>query len=100
QGFAETIKQSEVNFSNKNVVVWGGGGVLPSLALQGASYYSAHTGKPREGCEQKSQVDILIWSAGWQSVEMLPVAWKPSCVIDLNYRADSPVRLYAFQKGA
>lgn len=100
QGFAETLKQANVNLTGQAVAVWGGGGVLPSLALQEASYYSARSGKPRDASSEKKQVDILIWSAGWQSIEMLPQEWKPQMVIDLNYRADSPAKRYAFQKNA
>lgn len=94
-GFAETLKTLPFDLRQKSVVVWGGGGVLPSLDLPEAHFFSARTGKPRLGNSKVETVEVLIWAAGAQSAEALPNAWSPSWVIDMNYRADSPMRAYA-----
>lgn len=94
-GFAETLKSLPFDLEKKSVVVWGGGGVLPSLTLPRAQFFSARTGKPRLEKAHVDSVDVLIWAAGMQSAEALPPEWSPAWVIDMNYRADSPMRAYA-----
>jgi shikimate 5-dehydrogenase len=88
------------NSPTMNVAIWGGGGVLPALKLPNAVAYSARTGFPREGEPLLKQIDVLVWAAGMQITDTLPKEWKPKFVIDLNYRADSPARAYAFAVGA
>lgn len=99
-GFQETLKSLPFELEQKSVVVWGGGGVLPSLNLPSAHFYSARTEKPRPESTPVDRVDVLIWASGTQSSKALPPAWSPSWVVDMNYRADSPMRSYAHQKKA
>jgi shikimate kinase len=83
---------------SKSIAVWGGGGVLPALSesFPNASYYSASTGKLKQG--QETNPETLIWAVGrknmltgiWPSPK-----WKPKRVIDLNYSDDSPGKEYA-----
>lgn len=99
-GFQQMLSRAELNLNDKNVVVWGGGDILPSLNVPKAFYYSARTGRPRENTKMTNDPDVLIWAAGWQSAEMIPENWQPRWVLDLNYRADSPARSYAHRKQA
>ncbi len=99
-GFQELIEKNSLNLQAMNVAIWGGGGVLPALNLPRAVAYSARTGFPREGEPLLKQIDALVWAAGMQIADTLPKEWKPKFVIDLNYRADSPARTYAFAVGA
>ena len=90
---------------NKNVVVWGGGGVRNAVKkhLPKAFFYSARRGTPLSS-KPASQVDVLVWAVGrsrmnqgclWPSEK-----WRPSVVRDLNYMEDSPGREYAMKVGA
>ncbi len=110
-GFTETLKSLPLDLRRQTIAVWGGGGVLPSLNLPGAHFFSARTGKLRvddSGMKKTAveinaieknitleKIDILIWAAGTQSPETLPPSWSPRWVIDMNYRADSPMRAYS-----
>ncbi len=93
----------------RGVVVWGGGGVLSSIAhvLPEATFFSASKGKPREsqtvnGETEKLGVlkpEILIWAAG-QETGAWPPDWKPRLIIDLSYTENSMARVIAFETGA
>ncbi|MCM2323024.1 MAG: shikimate synthase [Oligoflexia bacterium] len=91
------------------IAVWGGHGTLPLLeeSLPQACFYSARSGKPREGSRvpEGFAPDTLVWSIGRSRQEedrtpWPPSAWSPNVVIDLNYGEDSPGREYALQTGA
>ncbi len=99
-GFQHLIEKNSLDLQSKNVAIWGGGGVLPALNLPKAVAYSARTGFPREGEPLLKHIDALVWAAGMQITDTLPQVWKPQVVVDLNYRADSPARSYAFAVGA
>ncbi len=94
-GFADLWNVVQASGPFKNVVVWGGGGILPSLNLPKAIHYSARTGKPREGFSALENPDLVVWAAGYDKGNALPSTWKPRMVIDLNYRLDSPAREWA-----
>lgn len=99
-GFLHLLQKNALDLQAMSVAIWGGGGVLPALNLPNAVAYSARTGFPREGEPLLKQIDSLVWAAGMQLSDALPKEWKPKFVIDLNYRADSPARAYAFAVGA
>ncbi len=99
-GFQFLLDQNHIELESLRVAIWGGGGVLPSLKLPKAVVYSARTGFPREGEPLLKEIDALVWAAGSQITDTLPREWRPKFVIDLNYRADSPGRMYAFSVGA
>ncbi len=99
-GFQYLLEKNSIDLQAMSVAIWGGGGVLPALNLPNAVAYSARTGFPREGEPLLKQIDALVWAAGTQLADSLPKDWKPKFVIDLNYRADSPARAYAFAMGA
>jgi shikimate 5-dehydrogenase len=44
-----------------------------------------------------AQPEVLIWAAGFTRGAEVPQSWRPSLIIDLNYRADSPAKSYAHQ---
>jgi shikimate kinase len=96
-GFSELLKNARLVLTDKKVVVWGGGGVLASLQLPQASFYSARSGEPREGHPLVPQPDVIIWAAGEPRGAEMPVSWRPSAVVDLNYRADSLAKSYAYK---
>ncbi len=93
----------------RGVVVWGGGGVLSSIAhvLPDATFFSASKGKPREsqtingetGKLGISKPEILVWAAG-QETGAWPPDWKPRLIIDLSYTENSMARVIAFETGA
>lgn len=94
---------SEVKTNNSSVVVWGGGGVLSQIAerLPQAQFYSARTGRPREGSKEMDSPSVVIWAAPRASEYKWPdPRWKPDQVIDLNYREDSTGREYALRSAA
>ena len=90
---------------NKNVVVWGGGGIRNAIKKQlpQAHFYSARRGVPLSSKPAKG-VDVLVWAVGRSRMEQgclwPPKEWSPSLVKDLNYMEDSPGREYAIKTGA
>ena len=90
---------------NKNVVVWGGGGIRSAIKKQlpQAHFYSARLGVPLSSKPAK-EVDVLVWAVGRSRMEQgclwPPEGWNPSLVRDLNYMEDSPGREYAIKTGA
>jgi shikimate 5-dehydrogenase/shikimate kinase len=99
-GFQHLLHKNNLDLTEKTVAIWGGGGVLSALSLPKAVAYSARTGFPREGEPHLKDIDVLVWAAGWQNIETLPASWHPEVVLDLNYRADSPARVYAHKINA
>lgn len=102
EGFQKLVEifatQNHLDLQNKNIVVWGGGGVLDSLKsyLPRASFYSARTASPRPGHSVIVAPDIVIWSAPRkQGVQWPPTHWKPSWIIDVNYAENSMGLEYA-----
>lgn len=91
---------------NKNVVVWGGGGVRNAIKKQlpRAYFYSARRGVPLSASKPVKGVDVLVWAVGRSRMEQgcrwPPASWRPSLVRDLNYMEDSPGREYAIKTGA
>lgn len=86
-----------------NVVVWGGGGVLPSIkaVVPNARFYSARTGDLRAGANDLNAPETVIWAASpHRRFQMPPSSWTPKLVIDLNYTQDSPAIEYAQATGA
>lgn len=98
-----------VDNSGEGVVVWGGGGVLQSVAavLPRALYYSASKGELRD-LREKSKTATTFGSDGpaavvWASGETRgawPETWKPRMIIDLSYTDNSMARAIAIEVGA
>jgi shikimate 5-dehydrogenase len=90
------------NYFARSIVVWGGGGVLDALkeVLPQASYYSAQKGQPRDGSKEISNSEVLVWGDPHNSIDHVPVTWRPQIVIDLSYHDRSPARIYALKTGA
>jgi shikimate 5-dehydrogenase/shikimate kinase len=98
------------------VAVWGGGGVLPSLAevLPKARAFSLRTGSlrsPEDPMTPHTSPDAeamfapraVVWAAGHHSrsaAQQPPASWQPEWVYDLDYREDSAGRDYALRVGA
>ncbi len=98
-GFKELLKQVDIN--SKKIVIWGGGGVLPSIKpiIPMAQCYSASSGKPREGYVEVLNPDFLIWAATDTGIENFPEHWCPELIIDVNYHKNSGGRALALKKG-
>ncbi len=83
---------------NKNVFVWGGGGILDAIKKISprAIFYSAQSQKPRIEDGLKIKPDILIWAAPRKpGIQFPPADWNPTYVIDLNYAENSMGLEYA-----
>jgi shikimate kinase len=87
---------------SKSVVIWGGGGLLPSiqLCLPFALPYSARTGEPRLRVGGEIQPEVIVWAAGQSSLDRIPKNWEPLLVIDMSYVENSPGRALALIKKA
>lgn len=85
------------SINQRQVVVWGGGGLLDSLKkeLPLASFYSARSGQPREGSPILNNPEVIIWSAGQSDIQQVPKDWKPELIIDLSYIENSVARSLA-----
>lgn len=92
----------------RGVVIWGGGGVLSSVAhvLPEATFYSASKGKPRESQSSLSPMplserspEIVVWASGQQRGAW-PLHWKPRIIVDLSYTENSMGRVIALETGA
>ncbi|MFN8847698.1 MAG: shikimate kinase [Bdellovibrionales bacterium] len=81
---AEILKDYK---SSKSVVIWGGGGLLPSIqkCLPLALPYSARTGEPRLRVGSDIQPEILVWAAGQSNIQQVPNSWQPKLVLDMSY---------------
>lgn len=99
-GLAAMLDLSQITNENQ-IVVWGGGGTLAIVKslLPSASFYSARLGTPRVGSSQVDSPEVLIWAAA-PSAEPPQKNWRPSVVLDLNYREDSRAREFAMNSGA
>jgi len=87
----------------KNIVLWGGGGVIPSVkkVLPQISSYSARAALPREGELAIEKSEVLVWAIGRSQHKNWPDPnWRPNVIIDLNYSEDSPGKEYAQMVGA
>ena len=88
----------------KNIVVWGGGGVIQSIEpfLPGAAYFSSRTGLQKSGPEINNP-QHLVWAVGTDAFSkegvFPPEHWRPHWVTDLNYTLDSPAIAYANKLG-
>lgn len=103
------------------VVVWGGGGVLPSIqkTLPAAAYFSASKGEARRPANgdvnmassmTEAPPDVVIWASGesrgaWPpSKTGVPPAskrvWHPKVIVDLSYTENSMGRQIALETGA
>lgn len=88
----------------QNVVLWGGGALLPQLQelLPQAISFSAQTGQPRTEEDRhkfgskKNQAFTLIWASGEKG--NLPDSIKINNIIDLDYRDNSRAKLYSYQQ--
>ena len=79
-------------FSNQEIVVWGGGGVLGSLkqVFTNIKYYSATTAQPRTDLDHAQNPQVLIWAAPRSEAVLLPPDdWELKIVLDLNYTEHS-----------
>ena len=101
-GLRALLKEAKIdellNQKERNIVVWGGGGMKQVLKkkLPLAYFYSARTGKSLRPCPGK--VDVVIWAVGRSRMANCmfpPGLWKPRLVVDLNYTEDSPGLEYA-----
>jgi shikimate kinase len=105
QGFLSLVQQAEILFTRgKNAVVWGGGGILPSLkdVLPMAHFYAAQTGRPRANSSMCENPSTIVWAGGdsIQQITSCHPEWIPERIVDLNYRGDSPGLAYALHTGA
>ena len=95
--------QLAVDLKGRDVVVWGGGGVLGSVAhvLPDAIFYSSSKGQPREGqvAVVTQNPSIVVW-AGGQDRGAWPTHWKPRLIADLSYTENSMGRVIAIETGA
>lgn len=84
------------------VVVWGGGGVLPTVqkAFPHASFYSARHARARTHSRSAQNPGVLVWAAEPRAPGPDTLGWQPEWVLDLNYREDSEARAYAQRVGA
>lgn len=102
----ERVSGEPLLYAKKCVAVWGGGGTLPLLKklLPEAEYYSVQSGALREPpLLSKGDPVIVIWASGRFQEEggkAVPSCWKPSYVIDLNYREDSGGRELALKSNS
>lgn len=89
-------------YADREIVVWGGGGVLESLrsSLKRAQFYSVRTGLPRDGSNTVESPECVIWAAPDGGLQNLPPKWTPRFVVDLNYKQNSEGLLYALRIGA
>lgn len=82
------------------VVVWGGGGLLPLLRelLPQATFYSHRESAAVDGVPL-DKPEAVIWCVGrwnWEkAAHFPPMDWAPQLVIDANYKLDSPGIAYA-----
>lgn len=87
-----------------STAVWGGGGVLKSLAatLPNASFYSASQGELRPTAMVPTATTgprIVVWASG--SVRgAWPDSWRPRLIVDLSYTENSLGRAVALETGA
>lgn len=84
------------------VVVWGGGGLLPLLRekLPSACFYAARLGTPRTREDRDAESPrVIVWATSVRKT-LPPETWRPEVVVDLSYRMDSPGRVYARAVGA
>jgi shikimate kinase len=88
--------------SSKSVVIWGGGGLLPSLqkCLPLALPYSARTGEPRLRVGGDIQPEVLVWAAGQSDIQQVPKNWHPQIILDMSYVENSAGRALAQLKRA
>lgn len=91
----------------ENIVVWGGGGVLPSIqkTFPRAKFFSSRTGELREE-NKNTEVDstyepkIIIWGAPRsEGTRFPPPHWRPQMIVDLSYKEDSLGKEYAQKLG-
>lgn len=75
----------------ESIWCWGGGGTLTSVkkAWPKVKLMSAREGKARDGSNDNSPPELLIWAAGRTQQFWFPDI-HPQLVLDLNYTADSP----------
>lgn len=94
-GFASLWMQAESPSAGK-VAIWGGGGTLKMIQslLPQAQSFSARTGLAHQQIRTLPEYDVVIWAAAPKAA-LPPVSWKPTLVVDLNYREDSRAREYA-----
>ena len=95
--FIEDLKA----FSNQEIVVWGGGGVLGSLrqVFTNIKYYSATTAQPRTDIDHAKNPQVLIWAAPRLQAVLLPSDhWDLKVVLDLNYTENSMGLEFAQQR--
>jgi shikimate kinase len=101
EGLAILFKEI-LNCDPKTIAVWGGGGTLPLIQklLPKAQYFSAQTAQWRDGEKRIKDFkpSYVIWAApraDGKTVMYPPRQWRPTQIIDLNYREDSGGRDYA-----
>lgn len=94
---ALALNQILSTYKDLRVVVWGGGGLVPSLraALPEALYYSARTGQPRDLATAFFEPEVIIWAAGNADLSTIPQQWKPKLILDMSYTENSPAREWA-----
>lgn len=101
-GFSTQIAKLPLNLkAESKVVVWGGGGILPSIksVLPKASFYSAQQGVPREGESVVELPRVLVWASSKDTLDKIPTSWKPELIVDVNYHKNSFARVLALRLG-
>lgn len=83
----------------KPIAVWGGEGILSSLASLDLEFdfISSRELSLKEGSTSKMvlpQYDVVIWAAPMESEFLPPSQWQPLLIFDLNYFENSKGREY------
>lgn len=105
-GFLELIEGvGMVAPLQSEIFVWGGGGTLGMLqaALPHALYFSSRTSLSRDPKNetQDFKPKVLIWAAPrTEETQFPPETWRPTLILDLNYKEDSMGKEYAQRLGA
>lgn len=81
--------------AHTSVCIWGRGALLDSLK---AVWPQAEAISAREGSDQTSGPDLLIWATGRSTPFQFP-RFRPRFVLDLNYSEDSPGLEFAVRFG-
>ena len=94
----ENIKDSKT----KPAVLWGGGGVIPTMKSlwPELSSYSARKAEPRAKEKKIKDPYTVVWALPAHRKLKPPSHWRPRYVLDLNYTENSYARSYALHKEA
>jgi shikimate kinase len=92
-GFKKLIEQISMKPSDL-IAVWGGSGVIGALKKEVpyAQFFSARTGRPKDGSHH-TDPRVIIWAAPRMESVKMPFEvypqWNPQIILDLNYTDNS-----------